>query len=308
MVALAALVWLIFKFGELPSMVSQMGAYNVTVRLPSAPGIERDTSVKFCGYQIGTVTRVRRPRVMENLETGEVYHQVPVTISVDDAYKEIPATVVPTVMTRGLGSSFIELRAPEYEPNAPPKEFLEDGIELQGVLGGSADILPEHIQDKLESALDEFTVLMANANEVLGDKENKENLKASLANIRRLTSKADEVIERAKKSLDTAENALKEIQGFGRDGRATLKSIEARAEVLVDALTEVSEELSGTLAETRQIMEKINSGKGSAGRFVNDGKLYESLLENVDQLQLVLKEVEEFIRHSKKKGVPLKLK
>jgi len=62
------------------------------------------------------------------------------------------------------------------------------------------------------------------------------------------------------------------------------------------------------MAEMRVILEKINTGEGAAGRFVNDGRLYEQLFESSEQLQLLLEDLRAFIAESGSSGVPIKLK
>ena len=68
-----------------------------------------------------------------------------------------------------------------------------------------------------------------------------------------------------------------------------------------------SEELTRMVTELRLILEKVNNGSGSAARFVNDGRLYENLLENTRQLDVLLKQLEEFIDKLNKKGIKVKL-
>ena len=52
-VAIFAFFWLIFKFGDLPIFVSEIKSYAIRIQFPNAPGVQRDTPVRFCGYQIG---------------------------------------------------------------------------------------------------------------------------------------------------------------------------------------------------------------------------------------------------------------
>ena len=62
-VAVIAFFWMIFKFGDLPIFVSEIKSYQVKIQFPSAPGVQKDTPVRFCGYQIGTVTDVKPPNI-----------------------------------------------------------------------------------------------------------------------------------------------------------------------------------------------------------------------------------------------------
>ena len=62
---------LIYKFGDLPGIVSEIRSFVVNIQFPSAPGVQKDTPVRFCGYQIGRVWSVQEPMVRKDLYTGE---------------------------------------------------------------------------------------------------------------------------------------------------------------------------------------------------------------------------------------------
>ena len=122
--ALCALLWLIFQFRDLPGAVTKLNSFPVLVQFPTAPGVQKDTPVQFCGYQIGRVTKVMYPEPRRDLITGQVYHQILVVLSIDKKHVNIPSNVEVKLMTRGLGSSYIDLKVdPAYlppldEPNA----------------------------------------------------------------------------------------------------------------------------------------------------------------------------------------------
>lgn len=56
------------------------------------------------------------------------------------------------------------------------------------------------------------------------------------------------------------------------------------------------------------ILEKVNNGQGTAAKLINDGRLYENLLENTQQLQVLLEEIRAFTAKARDKGVPIKIK
>ena len=91
-------------------------------------------------------------------------------------------------------------------------------------------------------------------------------------------------------------------------GSDVLTHVDANSERLVVALVEASGELGETLSELRLILEKVNNGKGSAARFVNDGEFYEALLDNAEQVELLLKEIKAFVSRAREKGLPFKLR
>ncbi|MCK4752677.1 MAG: MCE family protein [Planctomycetes bacterium] len=282
LIALCAFVWLIYKFGDLPTKVSRLGSFRVFIQFPIARGIQRDTPVRFCGYPIGKVTAIEPPKILKDLKTGQFYHQTLVVINIDDEYDNIPSNIDIKLMTRGLGSSYIELVVDPSlvmiarDPNRPETVFLVNDMWMQGSTGMTSEFFPAESQKKLDELADGLKSFMANANNILGDEQNRANIKQTLANMTEASAQATTAMEEFKKLS---------VAGVG-----------------------MSEELSETIIELRLILEKINNGEGTAAKLVNDGRLYENLIENTQQIQVLLEEMKLFVVKSSKKGVPIKLK
>ncbi len=306
-VGIGALVWLIFKFGDLPSAVTKMGSFEVFVQFPTAPGVQTDTPVRFCGYQIGRVTKVMSPEIRRDMVNGLDYYQTVVILSIDKKYVNIPSNIEIKLMTRGLGSSYIALKQhplkPEVplDPNRPETIFLVDKIWLQGSTGMTSEFFPEESQKKLEELTEAFKTLINNANDVIGNPNNKENLQKILANLTDASQQATEAMQQAKQTIE-------EFRKLAVAGTTTLTNVDAKAEELVVAMVDTSEEISKAAIRLRQILETINDGQGSAAKLINDGRFYENLLENTQQIQLLLEELKSFVAQARDKGVPIKLK
>lgn len=326
---LCALVWLIFKFGDLPGIVTKMNAFEVFVQFPTATGVQKDTPVRFCGYQIGRVTSVMAPEVRRDMVTGLEYYQTVVVLSVDKRYPTIPSCVEVKLMTRGLGSSYIELKqCPEkpvvpLDPNRPETKYLVDKIWLQGSTGMTSEFFPEESQQKLNDLIEGINDFVGHANEIIGDQDSRDNIKKTLANVaeaseqakktmkefERLAAAGTTIIEHADAKVEEVVGTLtdtgEEIRKFAETGTSTLEHVDAKAEKLVAALVDTSEQLSAATTELRLILEKVNRGQGSAGKLLNDGTFYENLLENTEQLQTLLEQMEAFVAEWKNKKFTL---
>ncbi len=277
LVALCAFVWLVFKFGDMPVLISKVYSYEIYAQFPSAPGIQRDTPVRFCGYQVGRVTDVNAPKIMKDLKTGLEYHQIEIGIAIQSKYNNIPDDADIKLISRGLGSSYIEIsyNAEKVAAHKGTIRPLQQGDHLQGATGVANDFIPEQTQKKLEKIVTGLDLLIQNANDIIGDPNNKNNVKATLANLAQASKEASVTLEK--------------FQQFS------------------DAGVVAADELDRTLKELKLILEKINTGEGTAAKFVNDGRLYEQLLENSNQLQEVLKEITTLTQGFNKKGIRIKL-
>lgn len=275
-VAVFALVWLIYRFGDLPITVSKLRSFEVLIQFPTAPGVQKDTPVSFCGYQVGRVTEVQHPKVMKDLNTGKFYHQTLVVLSINKKYNDIPEDVQAKLITRGLGSSYIELKLRRFDVNEPTGPVLSRGSLLQGSTGVSSEFFPEESQEKLNELVDDLKTLINSSNNIVGDPNNKENIKKTLANL-----------------AEASQQATKTIEEFRQ---------------LAASVIGTSEELSKTTKQLRLILEKVNSGQGTAAKFINDGRFYENMLENTQQMQILLEELKSFVSEAREKGLPIKMK
>lgn len=306
--AICALLWLIFQFRDLPGAVTKFSSFPVLVQFPTAPGVQRDTPVQFCGYQIGRVTKVMAPQILPEIgKDGKVvkrpdgkdkeYHQTKVVLSIDKKYVNIPSNVDVKLMTRGLGSSYIELKLDPTNIPSPndPNAFLAANTLLQGSTGMTSEFFPEESQQKLELLVEKISTLAQNLNDVVGDPNTKSNFKSILANMSNASKKATETFEEFKK-LSAA-------------GTTMLKSLEGDTDKFVTSIVATSEELGKTLAEMRVTLEKVNSGEGTAGKLVNDAQLYESLVETSEEMRKMLEEIKSFMAKANEKGsLPVKAK
>jgi phospholipid/cholesterol/gamma-HCH transport system substrate-binding protein len=307
---LAALGWMILKFGDLPTAVTRMRSFEVRVQFPTAPGVQKDTPVRFAGYQIGRVTEVQPPAVRTDRNTGQRYHQTLCILSINKQYTDIPCNVEVKLMTRGLGSSYLELKVdpgklppPPMDPNDPRSCFLKDGMLLQGSTGMTSEFFPEESQEKLNKLVEGIGAFIGNANRIIGDPNNQENLKTTLANLTKTSDNLPTAIEQATAMMKDAQGTLEEFRRLAMAGGETLKSTDAQIERLVASMVNTSNELGRAVSQLRLALEKVNRGEGSAGRLINDGRLYESLVESTTQLNVLLKDLNELIDKISEKGL-----
>ena len=327
LLGLVALVWLIFKFQDLPVKVSEIRSFDVNVQFPTAKGVQTNAPVEFCGYQIGRVTSVMAPEILKDRNTGLKYYQTKVILSIDKRYVDIPSIVDVKLMTRSLGSSYIELQVNPYkpltplDPNIPETKYLRAGMLLQGSTGMTSEFFPEESQKKLEKLISGLETFIGNANSVIGDRENKDNVKKTLAHLAEASKQAIDTQEKFREFISAGTSAIghvdaniadaiasfldtsKSFQEFATTGTSTLKNVDSKADKLIAAMVETSSQISSASSQLRLMLEKMNNGQGTAGRFLNDGRFYENLLENTEQLKALLQEMKLLIDQAHEKGL-----
>lgn len=327
LLGLVALVWLIFKFGDLPIKVSEINSFEITVQFPTAKGIQTNAPVEFCGYQIGRVTSVMAPEVLKDLDTGMRYHQTKVILSIDKRYVNIPSNVDVKLMTRSLGSSYIELQVDPtkplvpLEPNQPETKYLTSGMLLQGSTGMTSEFFPEESQKKLEDLIAGLSTFVANANDIIGNTSNKDNITKTLANLsdasgqavvtlkefQQLASDGKTTVKKVDAKLDEVVSALvatsEDFRKFATSAATTMENADERAQELVSALVDTSGEISQAASQMRVMIEKVNNGDGTAAKLLNDGRFYDNLLDSTEQLQALLQELKILIKQVHEDGL-----
>ncbi|MCE5340360.1 MAG: MlaD family protein [Planctomycetaceae bacterium] len=279
-VGLCVFVYMVFLFGELPVVTAKYTSYSVRVLFPNAPGVEESTPVQYCGYPIGKVTHVSPPARYRNPD-GEYIYQVAVEMSIANDYNNIPSNVRVKLYRRGMGSSYIDIsnvQATQEEMERLEPKYLKHDMVLQGEAGGS-ELIPEDLQNKLKTLFVKVSVLVDNVNDIVGDPNNKANLKNTLANL----SKATE------------------------ESITTLQSVRQFSTTANDKVIVVSDQLGETLIEIQRLMNKINSGQGTVGKLVNDDKLYYNLVESSEELKLALEKMKKVMDKTSEKGIQIKL-
>lgn len=297
-VGILAFGWLIFKFGDLPSWMARFTSYPVYVQFQSAPGVQQGTPVRFCGYQIGQVTAVDAPDIRPEIVhqpdvTPRWYHQTKVKLSINNDFNNIPNNCEVKLMTRGLGSSYIELRAPIPDANTV---FLTAGMSLQGSTGISSEFFPEETQEKLEGLVEDLRLFVGNANDIVGNAQNKQNLKQFLTNLTKVS-------EQAGVTLKEASLAIEDYRQLASTGTKAIEHADSRLQEVVAAVVTTADHLSEASTQLNLLLMNVNQGDGTLGKFVNDGRLYEELLESTDQLQILMTEMRALLKAVNERGL-----
>ncbi|RUT70052.1 MCE family protein [Flavobacterium cupreum] len=177
-------------------------------------------------------------------------------------------------------------------PNFADKELAEDGqalipaveLGLTESLGGKI----EPIQLKLEKMLVSIDVLVSGLNNVL-DKKGQEDIKKTLAEL----SQTMEQFHRASGTLNTILDTNKgQINGVVTNFNKMSSNFNKISDSLNKAdLGKTVRNLNQTLAKVDGIMSNLNSGKGTAGKLLNDDALYNNLAKTSKELELLLQDV-----------------
>ncbi|KQW98998.1 MlaD family protein [Flavobacterium sp. Root420] len=177
-------------------------------------------------------------------------------------------------------------------PNLADKDPAVDGQTLEATIELG---LTESLGGKIEPIEQKLNLMLANINTLVGglnnvlDKKGQEDLKKSLSEL----SQTMEQFHRASGSLNSILDTNKaQINGVVANFNKMSSNFNKISDSLSKAdLGKTIRNLNQTLTKVDGIMANLNSGKGSAGKLLNDDALYNNLAKTSKELELLLQDV-----------------
>lgn len=163
-------------------------------------------------------------------------------------------------------------------------------------------------QAGLKGAIENLNRSLDGLSAIVADPQNQENIKVSLSNLARTTAQATEAMEALKDFAAEAREAAAQMTKTVKSVMGTADLAGKRFDQAAGKLIESADELSVLLATLNKAAAKIESGEGTAGKLLNDPKLYNTLLEVGDQMTRVLKEFRQLVEKWKTSGLGIRVK
>jgi phospholipid/cholesterol/gamma-HCH transport system substrate-binding protein len=132
---------------------------------------------------------------------------------------------------------------------------------------------------------------------VLGSEKNQQNIEATLARLADAAGKATDAMEALRQFAEQAKEASRQVGGTGQ-----------KLDTLADKLIQDAEDISRLMVTLEQAVRKVESGKGTLGKLVNDPELYQTMVSATDQLTDLLIEARRLMETWRETGLELKMK
>lgn len=284
--------------------------YQIKLLVDQAPGVVPKTPVRRRGVLIGRVESV------EDSDQGAV-----ITLNINEG-KSIKSNEGARIQTSLIGDAVIEFSpvAPAVDPqpvapdsvvrgtyNPTPLDLLGN---LQGdlkdtimALGNAGDEVAKlartmndiagdqdierlsKLVDSTEVAMSRFGSVMADVEDVIGDEEFKRDLKEGLAALPSLVADTEQILKALEGALVSADENLKNLQGF-------TKPLGERGNLIVENLEGSVDSLSELLGEVALLAKTLNSSEGTIGKLTRDTELYDQILLTTHQVNKLLSNIE----------------
>jgi ABC-type transporter Mla subunit MlaD len=164
-----------------------------------------------------------------------------------------------------------------------------------------SDGLPPNVS----TAVQRLDMTLKNFNDVIGDPTVKDNLRDFInnlavagADLKQIVADLKPLPAQARTFVETGNRMLENLD-------KTVGNVDIRVNEFAKAGKGIAGQLESVLENVNQITQTIADGKGTAGRLVKDEKLYEALLNTVEQLKETIKEFKVLITKLQAEGLRL---
>lgn len=283
---IAALIWGI-NFLKGRNLFSPNHTYYAWFN--SVDGLVPTNNVLVNGFKVGTV---------RSIEFGDIKQgRFLVTLLVNKKYP-IPQQTVATLINDGLlGGKAIRLNMSNNAAIHASGDTLTSAIEL-GLLDQVGPL-----KQNAEELLGEIQQLVTALNSVL-DERNREQISQSLAGLNRTMQHANKVASSLdaqladggslNQSLANIESISDNLKNRNADIERMLGNLAAVSDTLSHAqLGKALASLNASLNSLQSTLNTLNSGQGTMGRLMTDDSLYIGLSRASQQLDLLLRNINE---------------
>ncbi len=249
-VAILLIAYSTMKVGD-QSVVTGRG-YELFVDIGNATGVKTKTPVRLAGVEVG---------VVKNIELIES-RTARLTLLVNDEVKLAKDSNVLIKAKGFMGSLFVEL-----VPGGMGKPYLKDGdIIGYGGLGGDVNLLVTEFSDIAK----DIKSVSSSLKELVGNDESSP--------VYRTINNLDQFAETIKTLMIRNEENFNKIS----------ENLARLTEKLAGIVDEGKEDIEDSMERIASITKKIDEGKGTVGKLVNDEETVEKLNQTLDSLNSAL--------------------
>lgn len=304
--ALIAIGWMILKFGDRPARFFATPSQPVTFTAERADGLGEGSNIQYRGVTVGKIKTVTRT------PDGTL---VNITAEVDKA-PPLPANVIGVIRQLGqLGPTSnmnLVLTGPKPVGNLQPNTKLEARYEGLSLFPPEATALAEELTltarqlretnviPNLNEQVTKVGRLAESANTLVADPKLREDLTATLANLRQASETVKNLGPKVDKLTEDASATMSDV-------RTTVKSANTNLDTIGKQLGDRLTQVAATLEHFQSVAAKIDNGQGTAGLLVNDPKLYQSLVESSMQLNATITDLKRLVEQWEQEGISFKL-
>lgn len=278
LLVISAIVLLIFGYNFLKGKNLLSNDKVFYALYSNVEGLNSSSKITINGLVVGHIT---------DISFADKSGKLKVTFNVQDDFKFGKGSVAKIYSTGFIGGNNIAI-IPEENPKAYAEgnETLASFVEADMISEFSNKLDP--IQNKLSIVLDKTALMVTSLNKVLNQEntnnisESLKSLSVTLKNLKATTTSVNKLMASKEANLNSI------INNFEQSSTNINKFSKEVSEIQVGQLVA---QLNKTVGDFSKIADKLNTSSGTAGKLINDPKVYDNLDRATRQLDLLLQDV-----------------
>ena len=275
---IGCIIIFIFGFNYLKGTSLLSNEKTIHALYDEVEGLVVGANVTIRGLNVGKV---------KIIDFNDDFAKIKVTFSIRDDLNFSNKSVAQLYEAGLIGGKAIAI-IPKYDTS----NIIKNGdILFSEIKPGLTELVNQQIaplQDKIEGLLTSADSLFAGISNVM-NYETQNNLKMTLEglastieNVNILSSNINDILNANEKEFKSTINNLSKISGNLNKITDSLKQM---------PLSSAVKNFEDTSLHLKEIIERLNSGEGSAGMILNDNKLYDNLVNSSEALEALLSDL-----------------
>ena len=276
---LGCIVIFIFGFSYLKGSSLLKQEKTVHALYQDVEGLVVGANVTISGMNVGKVKQI---------DFDESYKKIKVTFSLREDLSFSDQSVAQLYEAGLIGGKAIAI-LPQYEEG----NVIQSGVVLPSeIKPGLTELVNQQIaplQDKIEGLLTSADSLFAGVSNVM-NYDTQNNLKATLENFAKTIENINTLTSRVNRIVDANETEL-------NNTLSNISELSGNLNQLTDSLSQAPlnttlKNFEVTSAQLKKIIDRLESGAGSAGKLLYEDELYDNLLKSTKALELLLSDLQ----------------
>ena len=276
---MTGLVMTIFSFNYLKGINLLEKSRHFVVVYDNVEGLVASNPVTINGFKIGNVQKISL--------SDDGTNKLEIKLMVDNEVEFSKSSKAELYETGLIGGKAIAI-IPNYEDSS----IAESGDYLQGTIKpGLTELVNQKLtplQEKLESAILNADNVMLNINELLSD-DTKTSLQQSILNFKNISESLYETTNNVNsiilKNSNAIENSLNNIE-------SSSKNINEITQSVSDAnISNLILKLNSTVTNFNLALSKINNGKGSISKLLENDAIFNNLEKATSELEALINDI-----------------
>lgn len=312
--ALVVLAWMVLRFGGTIGQAFAPANTPVYFISDRADGLAEGSPVLYRGVIVGKVAGIKRNS--DNLG-------VRIDAMLDDQ-PPLPSNLRGIIKTQSFlgaaGAVSLELT------NGKPEGRLAPNTEIKLSFVGLDVLPPEYTElatelrlaviqfresgiiNNVNTQVSKVGQLVDSVRGITDDQKFRSDLKAAADGLHRATEDAARVAARFNEISAKLEKVTDEAGGAVTDARVTINKTQGHIDDLARQVTSRVEQMAKLLETFQSISAKVDNGDGTVGLLVNDPKLYMSLVETSEKLNVTVSDLSRLVQQWEQEGFSLKMR